>query len=198
MQKSLIRKRLLKERLAQRSSDVAFKSNIIANRIIGSALFKNADVIALYSDFRAEVQTGLIIDTAFSLGKKVLMPKVRKEDYSILFLPISSSGELEKADEGFLEPLAKVEKAFEVSKIDLFIVPGVAYDLSGTRLGMGKGCYDRALKAVDRDIILAPAYEFQLLKDVPSYHHDLTVGWIATEDRFIKTVFQGKLKEDLR
>lgn len=190
MQKSLIRKRLIKERLALRPSDVASKSNIIADRVIASTLFKNVDIIALYSDFRAEVQTGLILDAAFSLGKKVLMPKVRKEDYSIVFLPISSLDELEKADEGFLEPLAKIEKAFEVSKIDLFIVPGVAYDLSGARLGMGKGCYDRALKDVDRDIVLAPAYEFQLIEDVPCYHHDLTVGWIATEDRLIKTVLK--------
>lgn len=190
MQKSLIRKRLIKERLALRPSDVASKSNIIADRVIASTLFKNADIIALYSDFRAEVQTELISDAAFSLGKSVLMPKVRKEDYSIVFLPISSLDELEKADEGFLEPLGKVKKAFEVSKIDLFIVPGVAYDLSGARLGMGKGCYDRALKDVDRDIVLAPAYEFQLIEDVPCYHHDLTVGWIATEDRLIKTVLK--------
>lgn len=198
MQKSLIRKRLIKERLALKPSDVASKSNIIANRVISSTLFKNADNIALYSDFRSEVQTGPMIDAAFSLGKRVLMPKVRREDYSIVFIPILSLDELEKGDDGFLEPLAEVEKAFDVSKINLFIIPGVAYDLSGRRLGLGKGCYDRALKNVGRDIVLAPAYEFQLMEDVPFYHHDLKVGWIATEDRFFKTVSKEKLKEDCR
>jgi len=131
-----------------------------------------------------------MIDAAFSLGKRILMPKVSREDYSIAFIPILSLDELEKVDEGFLEPSAEVEKAYDISRIDLFVVPGVAYDLSGTRLGLGKGCYDRALKDVDRDIVLAPAYEFQLLEDLPCYHHDLKVGWIATEDRFIKTVFK--------
>ena len=190
MEKSLIRERLLKERLVLSPSDVTYKSNIIANRIISSMIFKNADNVALYSDFRAEVQTGLMIDAAFSLGKRVFMPKVRREDYSIVFIPILSHDDLERGDEGFLEPLTEVEKAFDVSKIDLFIVPGVAYDLSGTRLGLGKGCYDRALKSVERDIMLAPAYEFQLLEDLPCYHHDLKVGWIATEDRLIKTVIK--------
>lgn len=190
MEKPLIRERFLKERLVLKPSDVAFKSNIIANRIISSTLFKNADSIALYSDFRGEVQTDLIIDAAFSLGKRVLMPKVRREDYSIVFIPILSHDDLERGAEGFLEPLAEFKNVFDVSRIDLFIVPGVAYDLSGTRLGLGKGCYDRALKNVDRDIMLAPAYEFQLLEDLPCYHHDLKVGWIATEDRFIKTVFK--------
>ena len=99
MEKPLIRERLLKERLVLSPIDVAFKSNIIANRIISSTLFRNADNIALYSDFRAEVQTGLILDAAFSLGKRVLMPKVRREDYSIVFLPLSSSDDLEKADD---------------------------------------------------------------------------------------------------
>jgi len=190
VEKSLIRERLLRERLVLSPGDVIFKSNIIANRIISSALFNNADNIALYSDFRAEVKTGLIIDAALSLGKRVLLPKVRRGDYSIVFIPILSYDELGRGDEGFLEPLAEVEKAFDVSKIDLFIVPGVAYDLSGTRLGLGKGCYDRALKNVDRDIVLAPAYEFQVLEDLPCYKHDFKVGWLATEDRFVKTVFK--------
>ncbi|MDT8317115.1 MAG: 5-formyltetrahydrofolate cyclo-ligase [bacterium] len=190
MQKSLIRKRLIKERLALKPGEVASKSSMIADRILSLALFKNADNIALYSDFRAEVQTGLMIDAAFSLGKRILMPKVRREDYSIVFIPILSPDDLEKGDDGFYEPSAEVEKAFDILKIDLFIVPGVAYDLSGTRLGLGKGCYDRALKDVDRDIVLAPAYEFQLLKDLPCYQHDLKVGWMVTEDRVIKTVLK--------
>ena len=186
--KSLIRKRLIKERLALTPGDVTVKSEHIAKRVIASELFNNAASIALYSDFRAEVETGLLFQEALCLGKQVLMPKMVREDYSIVFIPVTSPDDLEKGDEGFLEPIADVNKAFDVLKIDLFIVPGVAYDISGTRLGMGKGCYDRALMGVDSDIVLAPAYEFQLLENVPGYHHDLTVGWIATEDRLIKTV----------
>ncbi len=186
--KSLIRKRLIKERLALTTGEVTLKSELIAKRVIASELFNNAASVALYSDFRAEVETGLLFEKALCLGKQVLMPKIVGEDYSIVFIPVSSPDDLEKGAEGVLEPIADVNKAFDVLKIDLFIVPGVAYDISGTRLGMGKGCYDRALMGVDSDIVLAPAYEFQLLEDVPGYLHDLTVGWIATEDRLIKTV----------
>ena len=186
--KSLIRKRLIKERLALTPGDVTFKSELIARRVIDSELFNNAASIALYSDFRAEVETGFLFEKALCLGKQVLMPKILREDYSIVFIPVSSPDDLEKGAEGFLEPIADVNKAFDVLKIDLFIVPGLAYDISGMRLGMGKGCYDRALIGVDSNILLALAYEFQLLEDVPGYHHDLTVGWIATEDRLIKTV----------
>lgn len=188
MEKSLVRKRLVKERLALKPADIASKSSIIADRVISSTLFKKAGNIALYSDFRSEVQTGFIIAAAFSLGKRVFLPKVNREDYSIVFISISSPDDLEEGDEGFLQPSADVKAGFDVSGIDLFIVPGVAYDLSGTRLGLGKGCYDRALKEIRRESILAPAYEFQVLEDLPCYRHDLKVGWIVTEDRFIKTV----------
>jgi len=76
----------------------------------------------------------------------------------------------------------------EYSDIDLIVVPGVAFDMSGNRLGMGKGFYDRALKDVGKGKIAALAYEFQLIGKVPVYGHDVGVGWIITEERILDVI----------
>jgi len=188
VQKTVFRKKIINERLSLSRKDSLGKSIAIGQQLLDSPLYKNAVSIALYCDFRGEVKTDLIVRDAFISGKSVLMPKVKQEDFSLFFIAVSSENELEVNAMGFREPLIERGRKWEVEDVDLFIVPGVAFDERGNRLGMGKGCYDRALSCVKRENIIALAYEFQLVEEVPSYHHDVKVGWIVTEKRFIRTL----------
>ena len=188
MQKTIFRKKIINERLSLSEKDVQDRSVAIVQQLLDSPLYRNTDSIALYSDFRGEVKTDLIIKDALSSGKSVLMPKIKQEDFSLSFVLICSEDELVESEIGFKEPLLKKGRTWEAEDIDLFVVPGVAFDEYGNRLGMGKGCYDRVLSCTGRENIIALAYDFQIVKDVPSCHHDVKVGWIVTEKRFIRTI----------
>lgn len=188
MQKTVIRNKIINERLSLAGKDVLKRSVAIGQRFLESYLYKNAGSIAMYSDFKGEVKTDLIVQDALASGKSVLMPKIKMNDFSLSFISIVSEAELIENEMGFKEPLIEKGRKWEVEDIDLFIVPGVAFDEKGNRLGMGKGCYDKALTCAKREDIVALAYEFQIVEEVPSYHHDVKVGWIVTEDRFIRTL----------
>lgn len=188
MQKTLFRQKIINERLSLSGKDVLERSIAIEKQLIGSSLYKNAVSVALYCDFRGEVKTDLIVRDVLTSGKSLLLPKIKEEDFSISFIAVRSEDELAENAIGFREPLVGKGRRWEVEDIDLFIVPGVAFDKTGNRLGMGKGCYDRVLAHTKRENIVALAYEFQLVDEVPSYHHDIKVGWIITEKRFIRTL----------
>jgi len=188
VQKTVFRKKIIDERLALSGSDVREKSLSIERRFLQFPLYKKAESVALYCDFRGEVRTDILLEDALASGKTVLMPRIRQEDFSISFFSIASPGELAENDIGFKEPPAAKGRKWDVSDIDLFVVPGVAFDRKGNRLGMGKGCYDRALCSIAREKIVGLAYEFQLVEDVPSYHHDVKIGWIITENKITRTI----------
>ncbi len=186
MLKSTLRKTLIDRRLSMSTEEIDRKSRIIQLRLLETPLYGESGVIALYSSFRGEVKTDLIMNRAAGDGKTVVLPRIDWRDFSMEFVAVTGkSGIVERAD-GFREPAPGEGEVVPVKNIDLFVVPGVAYDLKGNRLGMGKGCYDRALSAVDRDRIVAPAYEFQLVECVPVCSHDVSVGWIVTENRILE------------
>lgn len=82
------------------------------------------------------------------------------------------------------EPLANCEE-IPLNKFDLVLVPGVAFDLHGNRLGRGRGFYDRILEATS-GIKCGVAYDFQLLEAIPTEWHDAGVDFIFTPSRCVK------------
>ena len=84
------------------------------------------------------------------------------------------------------EPKARAGDEAEISGFELIVVPGVAFDCDGTRLGYGKGYYDMALKGAGCPVV-ALAYDFQVLKEkIPVETHDVPVGAVVTEKRIIE------------
>ena len=185
MNKSDIRHLIVKKRLALSEDEVSEKGLAIQQRFLDTSLYQDASIIALYSSFRGEVVTDLILGTAFGDGKGVVMPRINPRDFSMIFFSISGKDALVEVEYGFKEPLNG--EVCETPDIDLFIVPGVAYDTEGNRLGLGKGYYDRVLADVETRRIVALAYEFQLTDSVPAFSHDMAVGYVVTEERLIET-----------
>lgn len=192
MQKTDIRKSLVDARLAQSDLDASRKSIEIQRRFLDSILYRDAGVIALYSSFNGEVKTDLLLESVEQEGKVAVMPRINWSDSSMKFIAFGDDIEMVDSGNGFKEPLPGKGLTYEISDIDVFVVPGVAYDVNGNRLGMGKGFYDRALVHVDSDHIVAFAYEFQLIESVPSSRHDKKVGWIFTEKKMIN-IFENKV-----
>ncbi len=135
----------------------------------------------------SEVRTREMIDTAINEGKKVAAPVSRKASGAILAAKIRScEKDLRKGAYGISEPDLKTCPLAKPEEIDLVIVPGIAFDKLGNRIGFGKGYYDKWLGNFKPKQRIALAYSMQIVKKLPAEAHDLAVGTIVTENEVIK------------
>lgn len=181
MDKAEIRSQALKKRKALTSEEQKEKSEDIIEQLEKLDVFKNAEVILVYYSHHGEVRTQDFM--AKWLDKKqFLLPKLTEGD-TFLVQPLSSLDELEENRYGIPEPAVS---ELEAPRPELIIVPGVAFDRKGNRIGMGNGYYDRFL-ADKKDIpTVALAYGQQILDSVPQKPYDEPVDYIITEDEVIR------------
>jgi 5-formyltetrahydrofolate cyclo-ligase len=166
---------MLERRNGLASDEIARLSRRVQESVTGSKEFKSAKVVGAYYAFGSEVKTDMILEKAKTLGKKVALPSVEGE--SLTFYELSSGRYLIKGRFGIMEPLPYGP----VDRMDLVVVPGVAFDKKGYRLGYGKGYYDKFL-ARKSVFSIGLAYSFQLLEGLPRGEHDRRLDAIATEE----------------
>lgn len=167
---------MLEKRNALAAGDVERHSRFIQEHVIRSKEFQSAMVVATYFAFGSEVRTNLIIEQARKLGKMVALPRV--EGNRIAFYEMSSGKYLVTGRFGMIEPLPYGP----VDAINLLVVPGIAFDRKGYRLGYGKGYYDRFLSGKRGIFSIGLAYNFQLLESLPHGKHDKKLDAVATEE----------------
>ncbi len=135
-----------------------------------------------------EVQTLSLIEKALVDKKEVYLPKVAPSLKEIeVFQITDAKQDLKKGFYGILEPNKK--KPVDSNQIDLFILPGLAFDPQGGRLGRGKGMFDQFLASLSekKKAFVGLAFECQMVSKVPSEKHDIHVFQIITEKRIVKT-----------
>ena len=157
------------------SQEIAKKSKSIQEFVINSNEYQSAKVVGAYFAFGSEVATELIIEHAKMLGKKIALPRV--EEDKITFYELSSTKSLIRGRFGIMEP----PPYGQMGEIDLLVVPGIAFDKKGNRLGYGKGFYDRLLSGT-RTFSIGLAYSFQVLENLPHDRYDKRLDAIASED----------------
>jgi 5-formyltetrahydrofolate cyclo-ligase len=167
---------MLEKRNSQALGDSAGRSALVQEHVVKSREFQYAKIIGAYFATGSEVKTDLLIGEAKRLGKVVALPRAEKD--MINFYEISSTSELVAGRFGVMEPLP-VRPAHT---IDLIVVPGIAFDKKGYRLGYGKGYYDRYLSEKKPQFAIGLAYNFQLLESLPHDAHDVKMDAISTED----------------
>ncbi len=164
-------------------------SFLIKEQLISSTEFKEAATIGITVSRFPEVDTQPVIEAAWSMGKRVAVPKCLRRTNEMDFRLIMSYDDLEIVYLDLLEPIVSVTKSLRKEEIDLQIVPGVVYSNEGYRIGFGGGYYDRYLESFKGDSV-SLAFECQTgHDDVPLEEHDLPVRKIFTEQ---KTIFCGK------
>ena len=156
-------------------------SQEIATRFLSSVPYAAASTLALYCSIRSEVATAGIFAAAYRAGKRVLYP--RTVGTTLEFIAVESLEALEASRFGICEP--RSGEAVPLVKIDLIVLPAVAFDGSGIRLGYGLGCYDRALAAVERPTLVGLAYDFQVVAALPREEHDIPVDFVVTERKIL-------------
>ena len=160
-------------------------SAAIAGRLTRLELWAEASVVHCYvGSLPGEVRTGSLIASAWAEGRCVQCPRVRPHG-QLEHHEVSEREQLAASAFGLLEPDPERAPPADPSAADLIIVPGVAFDARGARLGMGGGYYDRFLAECSAPTV-GLAFEMQLLDEIPQAAHDRSVGVIVTELRVIQ------------
>jgi 5-formyltetrahydrofolate cyclo-ligase len=188
VKKDILRKTVLEARLALTLAETKEKSSLITQRILALDEIKQAQVIMVYADFRQEVRTDLLIEKIMATNKQVAVPLTMPQK-GVMYPSLIENypGDLAPGRWGIPEPKPHLFRQVEHREIDCVLVPGVAFDLNGHRLGYGGGYYDRFLPLLKPGaVLIAPAYELQMRQDLEPESHDLPVHYIVTEKRLIK------------
>lgn len=182
MGKHAIRQQLLARRKQLATAEAQSLGHSVQQRLIGSECFSRAKTLALYSPVNNEVQTDQLLSAALLQGQRVCYPRVCGD--ALKFVAVTSVESLLPGAFGVAEPQGG--SLVPVDGIDLVVVPGIAFDLAGHRLGYGKGFYDRELSRFEQAAVsVGLCYDFQLCAVLPVEGHDQALDYIVTEKRLI-------------
>ena len=184
---------MLRERRSIPAEDVIGRSLAIIEKLVEQFQFINANCIASYSAFDNEVDTGAVHTLLLGSPKILCLPRVEREDGKIIWHKVYKGSEMTVSPYGILEPIGSgANTQVNPSEIDLFLVPGVCFDLKGYRIGYGKGYYDKALASArdGKAFRIGLAYDFQIVEQLPFDSWDEKVDMVITEERIIN--FQSR------
>lgn len=186
--KSILRKQYKLRRASLFVSDADKKKadDAIKEYFISLKKSHNISVFLIYVSFRDEVDTKELIEYLLSSGGKVAVPRCY-ENGRMEFFVISSLENLRTSAYGILEP--EDDERFRVTDFEdsLCIVPGLAFDSSGMRIGYGGGYYDRFLEKHENMISVGFCYDSLIEKSVLTEKHDRKVDYIITEKGIMRT-----------
>ncbi|HPU01831.1 MAG: 5-formyltetrahydrofolate cyclo-ligase [Firmicutes bacterium] len=189
MHKRALRKEILARRDRLSASEIAAWSKAIARRLLELPPYREAGTIMFFLSFGSEVDTGEMIEESLARGKRVLVPKTVPEERRLIPSELlDCAKDLAPGAYGIREPRPEALRPVAPCQIDLLIVPGVAFDLKGNRLGYGGGYYDRFFNRLRPGVpLVALAFELQLVEHVPVEPWDRRVDWLLTEKRAVHT-----------
>lgn len=182
MSLSLVKKALRKQLLEQRSCLADAEASALAAAaqalVLGLEQFNKAQALALYAPIRGEVDTAEIQHAALAAGKCLCYPRIDQEHLG--FFQVKCAAELVLGHFGILEP-GPASRELAPEDLDLILLPGVAFDRRGFRLGYGRGFYDRFLtKSQFSGVKVGFGYNFQLLDCLPVERHDQPMDLLVT------------------
>lgn len=185
MDKKIIRKSVLKLRRNIKDEERGVWDKSIFDLLVNSKIYKDAQSIFIYVSCKDEVDTKEIIDYSLKNDKAIYVPKINIEDKTMKAIRIHSLNELYVNKYGILEPNI-VDKNYIDSDFDLIVLPGIAFDKVGNRIGYGGGYYDKYISQIeDLSNRISLAYDFQVVKSIESETHDIKVNGIITNNEFI-------------
>ncbi|OGU16230.1 MAG: 5-formyltetrahydrofolate cyclo-ligase [Geobacteraceae bacterium GWC2_53_11] len=185
MPKRSLRSQLLAQRRALSHDAWSASSRAAQLNLLSLDEYARAECIALYAPAHNETDTSLILAAAFKSGKRVLYPAVC--GHHMVFRPVERVESLREGAFGILEP-CPTGVDHQADEPDLIVVPGVAFDLAGHRLGYGKGFYDRFLHHPGRTAhLIGLCHDFQLTGvPLPADPHDIPMEMIVTDARIVR------------
>ncbi len=174
MDKKELRRSIRERKRAMSEAEILSRSDALAQQFYASPAYKEAKTIYGYLPYNQEVRTVPMLEQALKDGKRVAVPKVYGDEMKFLYMDDLSL--IEKGYAGIPEPIADEPVADD--KTALVLMPGLAFDPQGHRIGYGGGFYDKFLAAEPEHPTLALCYEFQMLPFLQVEEHDIPVDFV--------------------
>ena len=180
--KQALRNQMRMVRGALPESACEARSAEIGKRIAGLVELERAATVLAFASIRNEVRTRPIIEEAWSTGKRVALPRVHGDELRLHL--VHAQTPLNVGAFSVPEPAADAA-AIEPDEIDFALIPALALDPRGYRIGYGGGYYDRLIPRLANACTCAVAYDFQLISEVPELPFDASVDVVVTDSRVI-------------
>ena len=161
----------------------AERSKSAARHLLASVPWRDAHTVSVFLSMPHEIDTTMIVEAAWASGRRVLAPRVDTLTGALELLAIRTWSDCLPGYRRILEPTHG--EVADVAAAELVLVPGLAFDARGCRLGQGGGFYDRLLALPQmRALTCGVAFEEQVVADVPIEPHDHLVDLLVTDARF--------------
>lgn len=167
MQKKELRKLIRQRKAEHTAEEKAEMSARICRQVLTDPHWAKAKTVFLYHALPDEVDTAILIDAAMKEGKTVLLPVIDGDDLRLKI----HTGATQTGSYSIQEPIGEEFTCYK--EIALAIVPGMAFDKKGNRLGRGRGFYDRTLPKLAEAYKIGLCFPFQFLESIPSEAYDI-------------------------
>ena len=174
MDKKELRRAIRERKRAMTEEEIVSRSAKLGALFTQSDAYKNEKTIYGYLPYNQEVRTVPMLEQALRDGKRVAVPKVYGDEMKFLYL--DDLTKVSKGYAGIPEPIADGPVADDTTA--LVLMPGLAFDPQGHRIGYGGGFYDKFLAAEPNHPTLALCYEFQMLPELHTEEHDIPVDTV--------------------
>ena len=174
MDKKTLRKQIREQKRAMTPEQIATASEKLVQMFLGTELYRQAETIYGYLPYNQEVRTVPLLQQALADGKRVAVPKVYGDEMKFIYMT-----DLTQVAEGYAgipEPIADDPVADNPTA--LVLMPGMAFDTQGHRIGYGGGFYDRFLAEEPNHPTIALCYDFQMVEDLPTEEFDIPVDCV--------------------
>lgn len=178
MTKSELRAFIRTQKQQYNAARLAAMSEEICSRVLASAWWQEAGILLLYYPLADEVDVRPLIREAFESGKQVMLPVCVGDELELRLYEGETS--LAKGAFGIMEPNGPLFAEEHYPDIRLAVIPGMAFDRAGHRLGRGKGYYDRLLPKLTNARLEGICFPFQILDEIPADAHDFPVHEVAS------------------
>ena len=187
--KQALRQRIIAARDELTPTLQARLSKEIVRQLCSLAAYRTARIVLGYLNFGSELQSELWVRQTLADGKKVLLPRVNRAGGHLeLFRIENLDNDVAPGAYGIREPIPERCRHFDApGEIDLILLPGVAFDRTGGRLGYGGGFFDKLLAHLPRrPVLIAGAFALQVIDEIPQESTDRKVDWLVTEHETIR------------
>lgn len=178
MDKKALRREIGEKKRAMTVEEIENKSRILAEKLYETKQYKTAKSLYAYLSFNQEVRTNPIIERAWADGKRVAVPKVVGDNMVFIWID-SFDGLAPQGVFDIMEPIGDGPVAGDETA--LVLMPGLAFDPLGHRVGYGGGYYDRFLEREPNHPLVALCYDFQLFDHLETDPHDIPVDAVITD-----------------
>ena len=183
--KAELRRTVLARRDALDAATRAALSPAIFTRIVALDAYREASTVLAYAAFGSEPVTGPFLAGVLADGKTLALPRVDRATRMLELYRVADPGvDLEPGVWGIPEPRPGVCRPITAADVDFILVPGIAFDVRGGRIGYGGGYYDRLIRDCARPPrLVAAAFEVQIVPEVPMTPQDRRIDRVVTEAR---------------